>query len=253
MLTAASAMAFLPETMRKRSDAANHDRSGKDGKGKSAPATKRTELAKTLNQWRTMLAKPDIQGISGVAFINGLLQGSYAVTTMIYISEVLDFPPSEAGMMFTAAVFAMAVMTKPATDFSDWYVKENKTNCRSTLIVPGLGMAALATGMRGLEIFPSALPFTALFVASHVASAALVSPNVTPFLVDATTEDQRAQALAMRNMAQTLGAVSQTVGVPEAILCSAALQALTMVFFAMQTSPGRQKKGLSKEAPRQGN
>ncbi|MCP4738965.1 MAG: MFS transporter, partial [Bosea sp.] len=147
VLTAASAMAFLPETMRTQSDKLQPI--GKSNDEESKPKIERTKLATTLGQWRTMLAKPDIQGISGVAFISGLLQGSYAVTTMVYISETLNFSPGEAGMMFTAAVLSMAAVTKPATDFSDWYVKDKGSNCRSALIAPGLGIAALATALRG--------------------------------------------------------------------------------------------------------
>mmetsp|Transcript_14609 Transcript_14609/g.31784 ORF Transcript_14609/g.31784 Transcript_14609/m.31784 type:complete len:603 (-) Transcript_14609:418-2226(-) len=257
MLTAASAMAFLPETMRKQETIIKrHVESEQVVEGKSvttmsaAPIPKTTQMATTtLDHWRTMLTKPDIQGISSVSLVTGLVQGSYAVTTIIYASETLQMSPSEVGMMFTCAVLVMAAITKPATDFSDWW--HNNSNCRSLLIAPGLGLAALATGMRGLEVFPTVLPFTALFVMSHVANAALVTPNVTPFLVDATTEAQRAQALAMRNMAQdvgvlggaiSLGAVSQAIGAPEAILCSAGLQALAMIFFALRTSPGRRRK-----------
>ena len=105
-------------------------------------------------------------------------------------------------------------------------------------------------------MFPSALPFSALYLTGALAQAALVNPNVSPFLIDATTEDQRAQALAIRNMAQdvgalggaiALGAVSQTIGVPEAILCSAGFHALTMVFFAMRTSSGRRQKAMGKD------
>lgn len=40
----------------------------------------------------------------------------------------------------------------------------------------------------------------------------------------------------------SLGAVSQAIGVPEAILGSAALQALFMMFFELRTSPGRREK-----------
>mmetsp|Transcript_8370 Transcript_8370/g.14666 ORF Transcript_8370/g.14666 Transcript_8370/m.14666 type:complete len:633 (+) Transcript_8370:28-1926(+) len=257
ILTAVSAMVFLPETMRNKqhhnsnnatiNNTNQQQATDDDGsKQKSAPEGETS----TWDHWRTMLRKPDIQGISSASFVTGMTQGSYAVTTIMYMSETLQMSTTGVGVVFTAAVLSMAAVTKPATEFSDRYVRI-KANCRSTLIVPGLGIAALATGMRGLEIFPEVLPFSALFVVSMLANAALVTPNMTPFLVDATTEEQRPQALAMRNMAQdigvlsgaiTLGAVSQAVGVPEAILCSAGLQALTMLYFAARTNPGRRRK-----------
>mmetsp|Transcript_22189 Transcript_22189/g.53760 ORF Transcript_22189/g.53760 Transcript_22189/m.53760 type:complete len:283 (-) Transcript_22189:276-1124(-) len=247
MLTAASAMAFLPETKRKLGTSKSQTGSDEVKEGKSEG------LMSAARQWREMLKNPDIQGISSVSYVTGLLQGAYAVTTVIYASETLMMSTGEVGMMFTAAVIGMAAVTKPATDFSDWF--HNKGHCRSTLIIPGLGLAALATGMRGLEMFPTVLPFTALFMMSHLANACLITPNVTPFLVDATTESQRAQALAMRNMCQdlgvlsgaiSLGAVSQAIGVPESIVCSAGLQALVMILFAMKTSSGRQRKRADK-------
>lgn len=168
---------------------------------------------------------------------------------MVYLSEILDFSPDEEGMIFTAAVLAMAAVTKPATEYSDWYVKEKTSNCRSTLIVPGLGIAALAMVVRGLEVFPSALPSTELFVTLHLANTALITSNTTR---QRRSSGPNAGYLWHKTRGCWVLGRAVAMGVPKAILCLAAVQVLTTVFFAIRTRLGRQKKRLSEGGPWQG-
>lgn len=95
MLTAASAMAFLPETLRKQETKIQSEKMDEGklaAKLSAAPPTSKTTrmLTTTLYHWQTMLTKPGIQGISSVSFVTGVVQGSYAVTTIIYASKTLQ-------------------------------------------------------------------------------------------------------------------------------------------------------------------
>lgn len=72
-----SALVFLPETLRR----------------KSGTAADNGEVKKVLpawQQWRDMIKMAPIQGINGVTFMMGVLQGASPVTGILYATEVLE-------------------------------------------------------------------------------------------------------------------------------------------------------------------
>lgn len=134
--------------------------------------------------------------------------------------------------MFTVCVLAMAVVVKPATAFSD------KLRNRSRMILPGLVISA---GCLAVQPMCGAVgTYVALQITRSVADAACVMPNVSPFIIDNTSAEQRAHALAMRNMGQdvgillgatSMGVLSQVAGVPAAMYTTALLQTVAAFFF----------------------
>lgn len=199
---AAAAMAFLPETMRKKKkqnasqsktmqEGACDDSVKEDGSQSTTSATM-TTFTTTLGQWKTLLIKPEIQAINSASFIAGFGQGAAPVSFTIYATENLGMQPSELGLMFAAGMVCMAVVAQPAANFADRYQTKG---CRSNLIIPGLALPALLVAIQGMELFPSALPYAALFTGRMVINAALVMPNITPFLMDSANEEERAQAI----------------------------------------------------------
>lgn len=142
----------------------------------------------------------------------------------------------ELGAMFTVCVLAMAVVVKPATAFSD------KLRNRSRMILPGLVISA---GCLAVQPMCGAVgTYVALQITRSVADAACVMPNVSPFIIDNTSAEQRAHALAMRNMGQdvgillgatSMGVLSQVAGVPAAMYTTALLQTVAAIFFWTRT------------------
>ena len=206
--------------------------SGNDGDRRSDPA----QITPAWQHWREMIKLPAIQGINGVTFNMGVLQGASPVTGILYATEVLDMSTGELGAMFTVCVLGMAVVVQPATTFSD------KVKNRSTMLLPGLVISAGCLAVQ--PACTSVAAYASLQVLRSVADAAFVMPNVSPFIIDNTTEAQRGQALAMRNMGQdvgilvgatSMGVLSQLASVPTAMYTTAAMQAVTALFFWTRT------------------
>ena len=194
-----------------------------------------------LEQWQAMMRQPALQGINAVVFMTGFSQGAGPVTGILYATEHLGMSTGEVGFMFTACVLAMAAVVQPATGMSD------RVKDRSSIMWPGLlvGSACFAAQSQCLSMWP----YVGFAVLRALADAACVMPNVTPYIIDHTAEEQRAQALAMRNMVQDvgmlvgaagMGLVTQVYGVQTAMLATGALQACAAtVLFVRRRPPPR--------------
>lgn len=202
--------------------------------------------ASVPKMWRQLFRLQSIQGISAVALMSGVIQGAGPVTTILFATETLGMSPGELGIMFCVQILAMSVMIQPATALSDRY---RGTTCRSVLILPGLVASAVILAVQPFST--TMWEFAGLGALRAVSEAMCVMPNVTPFIMDATTQEQRAQALAIRNMSQdvgillgatSLGALSQFTTVPTAMFTAAGLQAVAAIFFFNRTQGSRRKK-----------
>ena len=235
-LASLSALILLPETLRQP-----HKHMVK-----STTEEEDKINASVPKMWRQLFGLQSIQGISAVALMSGVVQGAGPVTTILFATETLGMSPGELGIMFCVQILAMSVMIQPATALSDRY---RGTTCRSVLILPGLAVSAI---ILAIQPFSTTMwEFAGLGALRAIADAMCVMPNVTPFIMDATTQEQRAQALAIRNMSQdvgillgatSLGALSQFTTVPTAMFTAAGLQAVAAIFFFNRTQDSRLKK-----------
>ena len=216
-----SAMIYLPETLKKKQNVLN------------AQVLKLESVSK---QWLDMLKIRKIQGINSVTFTTGILQGAGPVTGIIFATEILGMSMGELGIMFTVAVAGMAPASLLGAKISDTLKN------RSTMMLPGLLISAATLGLQPL--CTSMLPYATLVVIRSVAEGGCVMSNVSPYIIDNTTEEQRAQGMAMRNMGQdvgilvgatSMGLLSQMVGVVEAMYTCATLQTIAAVFFWERT------------------
>ena len=107
-------------------------------------------------------------------------------------------------------------------------------------MVPALLANALSTGLQPLAATP--LAFAAI-VASGAVTSAVSMPSISPLYLDHVDAEERATALAMRQMAQdvgtlvgasTMGAMAVACGIPAAMLTVATLQGGAAVFFALR-------------------
>jgi MFS family permease len=252
----ASAYVFLPETLKRMSSSVGAGSAGAGPELGSADTTSgnRTHTSgddlsgegavvepTALEQWQAMMRQPALQGINAVVFMTGFSQGAGPVTGILYATEHLGMSTGEVGFMFTACVLAMAAVVQPATGMSD------RVKDRSSIMWPGLlvGSACFAAQSQCLSMWP----YVGFAVLRALADAACVMPNVTPYIIDHTAEEQRAQALAMRNMVQDvgmlvgaagMGLVTQVYGVQTAMLATGALQACAAtVLFVRRRPPPR--------------
>lgn len=185
-------------------------------------------------QWSRLATRPSLQGITAVVGFQGFSQGSWPVTTILVASEQLALGPVLIGALFTANVVTMAAAMPFITRLSD------RTPNRLWLIVPGVLVHCLAVALQSLCITPE--PFFALGVCGALGSA-FVMPNVSAFVIDNTRPQERAQALALRNMAQdvgmligacTMGFVSAAFGAPFAMQVVAGLHGSAAIFCAIR-------------------
>jgi len=233
-----SAFLLLPETIRRRNK--------QTSMGGSKDSEKEEKTTPLTQQWLELLSFPSMQGISAVAFMSGVFQGSTPVTSILFATETLGMSAGELGIMFGVQIMAMSITIQPATALSDRY---RDTTCRSVIIMPGLVTSAVILAVQPFS--QSVWMFAGLGALRAVTDALCVMPNVTPFIMDNTTMKQRAQALAMRNMSQdvgillgatSLGALAQFTTVPTAMLATAGLQAAVAVFFYNRSQSARKEK-----------
>jgi|TARA_B110000208_G_scaffold35233_1_gene46571 MFS family permease len=143
--------------------------------------------------------------------------------------------------MYSVCVLAMALVVKPVTMLSD------RLGDRRMLLLPGLYGSALALSMQ--PMCETVIPYAALAVCGSLAGA-LTMPNVTPFILDHVRAEERADALAMRNVGQdggtlvgaaTMGLVASLAGVPVAMGATAALQAGAATLFLVLSVPKQEE------------
>jgi hypothetical protein len=238
------AAARLPETSRAiiAASAASPETSSKSGAAAPDVSAAKAETGQSallgaVAQWRVLLKAAPMQGITAVTFMTGVAQGASPVTTILFATEHLGMTTGELGIMFTAVVLSMAAVVKPATTLSD-----RLKQCRSAIMIPGFVISACALAVQ--PMCTTVAPFVSLAIMRAVCDAACVMPNVSPFIIDNSTEEHRAQALAMRNMGQdvgilfgsvSMGLLSQMADVPTAMVTTAALQASVAGFFWLKT------------------
>ena len=184
-----------------------------------------------------LLSRPALQGLAAVVFMNGFSQGAMPVTFVLYATEALSMSSAAVGGMLTLNVLLMVLISAPATKISDRLVS------RKSIMVPALLANAVCTGLQPLAATP--LAFSAI-VASGAVTSAVSMPSISPLYLDSVSTDERAKALAMRQMAQdvgtlvgasAMGAMASTYGIPAAMVTVATLQGTAAVYFAVRV-PG---------------
>lgn len=188
-----------------------------------------TEREPNSKQWARFVRRPQLQSITAVAAMMGFGNGATPVTTILMAAEILGMGPGMIGTFFAVHTCSVGLAAPLVTKLSD------KTPNRMRLIAPGLGVVSLAVYAQSM--CTTLEPFMLLSVVGGIGFAA-VTPNVTPYIIDHTIRSERAQALAMRSMAQdigtlmgacTMGIVSTTFGAPFAMKVVAMCQGLSVL------------------------
>ena len=235
--SSASAMALLPETMHEaaaRRESVAHCRASAAAAAVAAPLSKENEGSREWTEALGLLRRPALQGLGSVVFMNGFSQGAMPVTIILYGIEVLGMSSSEIGGLLTATVLLMVGVSRPATRLSDSVAN------RKSIMVPALAATALLNGLQPLAT--GIWEFAALVGGASLGNAVSM-PSISPLVLDATTDSERATALAMRQTAQdigtllgasTMGVVATQVDIATAIQTSAVLQGAAAAFFAFR-------------------
>lgn len=217
-LAAGGCWALLPETKR----------------GTEVHASERRESA--LAMWLRLMQLPALQGVNSTVVMTGFTQGAAPVTTILYATESLGLSGSSIGLMFTGQIIVLAAMTHPATVLSD------RLTDRKRAMVPAITFRALCMGC--LPFCPTPEMFVGLFVVS-AAGDAVSMVNVSPYIMDNTGPEERAQALSMRSMSQdggmlagaaTMGALVQMTSSGLGIQVTAFMLGLSAIFFALRNN-----------------
>lgn len=200
--------------------------------------------ASTLQQWMHLMQRPALQGIISNVFMSGFAQGAAPVSTVLFASEILGMSPATIGLMFTAQVIGMGICVQPATRLSDNLAKQDK---RLQVMLPGMAIGAVALAMQ--SFCGTVETFVACGVLASMGNA-FVMPNVSAFIMDNTSPDERAQALAMQRMSQDVGLLigascmglaATHIGVPFAMQATATLQVCATVFCGVRGRTARPK------------
>ena len=166
--------------------------------------------------------------------MNGFTQGAFPVTLVLFAVEHMRMDSASVGLMLTMNVACMVLATEPATRLSD------RVASRKTVMLPAMACAAGLTALQPLATGPWA--FAALVGGTGLAQAVSM-PSIPPIILDSVSHEERAHALAGRQMAQDLGAligassmgfVAGTLGIPAAMGAVAALQFGSVGLFAMR-------------------
>ena len=222
-----SAAYLLPET--------GHLVAGRGGKGAQAQqGDASSEGAPRKVSRAALLSRPALQGLGAVVFMNGFSQGAMPVTFVLYATEALQMSSGAVGGMLTLNVLMMVLISAPATQLSDRLVS------RKSIMVPALLLNAASTMVQPLAATP--LAFAAI-VGSGALTSAVSMPSISPLYLDHVDAEERATALAMRQMAQdvgtlvgasSMGAMAVAYGIPSAMVTVATLQGAAALFFALR-------------------
>jgi predicted MFS family arabinose efflux permease len=181
-----------------------------------------------------LLRRPALQGIGAHVFTNGFSQGAFPVTLVLFAVEHMGMSSAAVGAMLTANVGCMVVATRPATRLSD------SLSSRKSIMVPAMLGSALFAALQPLSDGPTTF---AILVGLGGISQAVSMPSISPLILDSTTVDERARALAGRQMAQDFGQllgafgtgfIANAFGIPVAMEAVAMMQASSTFFFAMR-------------------
>ena len=199
----ASAIIFLPETQLPASLRASAAVAAPAVAGADAPsapedaAAAAAKEAAVWRQWRRLLAVPNLQALYVSAFSTGMTHGSFPVS-IVFMNETLGMSPSHVGGYFATCVISMAITTPLFSKLAD------RAASRKHVMAPGMAAAALAAAAQ--PFCTTASQFIAVGVCGAVSNAA-VMPNLAAFIMDNSPEEERAQALALRLVANDLGMV----------------------------------------------
>ena len=195
-------------------------------------ATAATAAPPEDGMMQRLLRRPALQGIGTIAFVNGFSQGAFPVTIVLFAIEHMHMTSSAVGGMLTANVACMVLATRPATKLSD------HVTSRKDVMLPAMTLAAIFTGLQPLSDGP--WTFAALSLCGGVSSA-FSMPSISPLILDNVSNEERAHALAGRQMAQdsgallgasSLGFVAGAFGIPAAMYTVAVMQLASAGLFA---------------------
>lgn len=192
---------------------------------------------------RRLLRRPALQGIGTIAFMNGFSQGAFPVTLVLFAIEHMHMSSSAVGGMLTANVACMVLATHPATKLSD------QVASRKDVMLPAITLSAMFAGLQPLSDGP--WMFAGLCLCGGLSSA-MSMPSISPLILDNVSTEERAHALAGRQMAQDSGAllgassmgfVASACGIPMAMYTVAGLQLASAALFAARVPrlPGGHK------------
>jgi predicted MFS family arabinose efflux permease len=203
------------------------------GRGGNASAGRAEGAARKVSR-AALLSRPALQGLGAVVFMNGFSQGAMPVTFVLYATEALQMSSGAVGGVLTLNVLMMVLISAPATKLSDRLVS------RKSIMVPALLLNAVSTMAQPLAATP--LAFAAI-VGSGALTSAVSMPSISPLYLDHVDAEERATALAMRQMAQdvgtlvgasSMGAMAVAYGIPSAMVTVATLQGAAALFFALR-------------------
>mmetsp|Transcript_16128 Transcript_16128/g.52142 ORF Transcript_16128/g.52142 Transcript_16128/m.52142 type:complete len:221 (+) Transcript_16128:123-785(+) len=169
--------------------------------------------------------------------------GAFPVTLVLFATENVGMDSASVGGMLTANVALMVLLTAPATRLSD------AARSRKSIMVPALAAAAVCTGLQSLAATPWSY---AALVGLGGSASAFSMPSISPIILDSVAEEERARALAGRQMVQDSGAllgasgmglVASVLGIPAAMQTVAALQLASVAIFALRV-PSRPAEAL---------
>ena len=190
-----------------------------------------------------LLRRPALQGLGGAIFMNGFSQGAFPVTLVLFAVEHMQMSSSAVGGMLTLNVLGMVLTTTQATKLSD------RMTSRKALMVPAMAAAAVFTALQPFS--HDAWQFAGLLLGASLMQAVSM-PSISPLILDCTTADERARALAGRQIvldlggllgAGSMGLLASHHGIPVAMETVAALQALSVVWFAARVPGGKLARG----------
>ena len=232
---AGAAYVLLPETLgefQRRAPSMQQQQQQKRTAEVAGPSLAATTDALTL------LRRPALQGLFAVTFCNGFAMGAMPVTTVMFATDLLEMSTLAVGGMFSAHVLMMACLSPMASRASDRVVN------RKAIMVPALALTAGFAALSSLCTTPAA--FVGCIGGCRLAEA-FSTPSNTPYLLDNTSDDERAKAMAMRSMwqdsgtllgASTCGIIAFHCGIPASMLSAAALQGAAALFFALRAPDG---------------
>ena len=219
------------------------------GGGGSAGGGMAAWLPRLDDESLRLLRRPALQGLGASIFMNGFSQGAFPVTLVLFAVEHMHMSSATVGGMLTANVTLMVLATAPATKLSD------RLTSRKALMVPAMTANAIFSALQPCS--HEAWQFAGLLVGSGLMQAVSM-PSISPLILDCTTPDERARALAGRQMVQDLGGllgassmgvVAMHHGIPAAMETVAVLQGLAVLWFAARVPGGKMTPPTTSQQP----
>jgi MFS family permease len=184
----------------------------------------------TFEVWRRLIAEnAAVRGITANTITRGFLDGSSAPVTFLFMYNVLLMSTVEVGGYIGALLLPMALLMPLTSKLSDQYVGR-----RMLIALPAMCITPAVILAQSLCTPDTVLSFCALGMLNGAALAFII-PNLTPYVLENVTVDDRARTQALIASSEdigriagaaSMGYVAMEVGLP------AAMQVLAVVRIA---------------------